>query len=187
MALCRRPFYFLRHGQTDWNVEQRCVGQTDVLLNEFGIAQAEAAAATVRTLRPGEVFYSPLGRARQTAFIVSAGSPWPLSAKIDLQEVCLGSKEGSIENDPFDGFILAWKGGLFIEGAETFTSFRDRVAAAVNDCLLKTAINPPLIVAHSGVFMALASACNLDCEKVDHCRPYRFSPTEWGWSIREAV
>jgi probable phosphoglycerate mutase len=184
MVLERRPFYFLRHGQTDWNVEQRCVGQADVPLNETGIAQAKAAASKVRALQPSAVFHSPLDRARQTAFLISADRSWPMFSEGDLREVCLGVKEGRLENAPYDDFVSAWQNGLQIEGAETFASFRRRVVAAVNNCLSKAAVTPPLIVAHSGVFMALASACGLCGEEIDHCRPYRFSTTNTVWSLQ---
>jgi hypothetical protein len=40
----KRDFYFLRHGQTDWNAEGRFQGHSDVPLNAIGLPQARAAA-----------------------------------------------------------------------------------------------------------------------------------------------
>ena len=38
--------YVARHGQTQWNAEDRVCGSTDLPLNEVGIAQARALAET---------------------------------------------------------------------------------------------------------------------------------------------
>lgn len=184
MDLNRKPFYFLRHGQTDWNLARRCVGQTDVPLNRTGIAQAKNAASGVSTLQPGTVFYSPLDRARQTAVLITVGLSCPLVCETDLREACLGVKEGQLENDPSDDFVSAWRSGQQIEGAEAFASFCHRVVSAANHCLSTADAAPPLIVAHSGVFMALASECGLIGEDVDHCCPYRFEPTDTGWFLQ---
>ena len=44
MPIPQRSFYFLRHGQTDWNAEGRFQGHTDIALNELGLSQARHAA-----------------------------------------------------------------------------------------------------------------------------------------------
>ena len=49
MPIPKRSFYFLRHGQTDWNAEGRFQGHADVPLNEVGLAQAELAPRDVRS------------------------------------------------------------------------------------------------------------------------------------------
>ena len=48
--LLHRPFYFLRHGETEWNVDGRAQGQADIPLNETGVAQAKRAAEVVAGL-----------------------------------------------------------------------------------------------------------------------------------------
>ena len=48
--LPHQPFYFLRHGETDWNKERRLQGMTDVPLNPRGEEQAELARAAAAGL-----------------------------------------------------------------------------------------------------------------------------------------
>ena len=66
--------YFLRHGQTDWNVERRLQGQQDTPINETGKAQARKNGQTLAGLidDPARFRYiaSPLGRTRETMDIV---------------------------------------------------------------------------------------------------------------------
>jgi probable phosphoglycerate mutase len=66
----KRPFYFLRHGQTNWNLEGRYQGHSDVPLNATGIAQARAAAACLAGVPIARIVASPLIRALVTAAIV---------------------------------------------------------------------------------------------------------------------
>jgi broad specificity phosphatase PhoE len=182
MRLTTKPFYFLRHGQTDWNAQSLCVGQADVPLNREGIAQARKAAKIVRGTLLGTIFCSTLGRAERTAWII-ADRRTPVIPQPGLCEVCFGVKEGLPEDNPHDDFVAAWLSGLAIEGAEPFHRFRDRVVAAVNDCLAWNGVAPPLIVAHCGVFLALAHECGSRLTNIDHCRPYHFMPTQGGWAI----
>jgi probable phosphoglycerate mutase len=73
--VARRPtIYYIRHGETDWNVAGRLQGRRDVPLNAHGRAQAAHCGDILRDLftrtgrSPAELDYvsSPLGRARET-------------------------------------------------------------------------------------------------------------------------
>lgn len=61
----------LRHGQTDWNIDLRLQGTADIPMNPTGIAQVELAARQLARHSWDFVLSSPLGRAKQTAQIVS--------------------------------------------------------------------------------------------------------------------
>ncbi|MGN6209814.1 histidine phosphatase family protein [Asticcacaulis sp.] len=65
-------FYVLRHGQTDWNVQMRLQGSTDIPLNETGRAQAHVAAKILAGEGINRIIASPLSRALETARIVGA-------------------------------------------------------------------------------------------------------------------
>jgi len=60
------PFWFLRHGETDWNAQGISQGNVDIPLNATGIAQARAAAERLRNRGIATIVASPLSRARVT-------------------------------------------------------------------------------------------------------------------------
>ncbi|MEL6921721.1 MAG: histidine phosphatase family protein [Pseudomonadota bacterium] len=68
------PFFMLRHGETDWNREQRFQGRTDIALNALGRRQAAAYANILNDQNSdwsGWTFISsPLSRARRTMEIM---------------------------------------------------------------------------------------------------------------------
>jgi broad specificity phosphatase PhoE len=73
-AMPRPTIYYIRHGETDWNVAGRLQGRRDVPLNARGRAQGFQCGNILRDLfaqrgrDPADLDYvsSPLGRARQT-------------------------------------------------------------------------------------------------------------------------
>jgi probable phosphoglycerate mutase len=92
--------YLIRHGQTEFNREDRFQGRVDSPLTELGIAQARAVGARLAALAaadPGDwrIVCSPLGRARQTAEIIAevAGLAPPQPDE-RLIEVSYGALEG---------------------------------------------------------------------------------------------
>ncbi|GAA5226358.1 histidine phosphatase family protein [Paeniglutamicibacter antarcticus] len=64
---------FIRHGQTNWNAEDRLQGSSDIPLNDVGREQARDAVAVLGTSTWDVVVSSPLSRARQTAEIIASG------------------------------------------------------------------------------------------------------------------
>ncbi|MFB2556113.1 histidine phosphatase family protein [Herbiconiux liangxiaofengii] len=64
-------FTFVRHGQTDWNLERRIQGATDVPLNDTGREQARQTGLVLAERQWDGIVASPLSRARETAEIIA--------------------------------------------------------------------------------------------------------------------
>jgi broad specificity phosphatase PhoE len=97
--------YFIRHGETDWNVEGRLQGQHDTPLNRAGLGQAARCGDILRDLlardgrdpRDFDYVASPLVRARKTMELVRAGLALdPAGYRTDprLAELSFGRWEG---------------------------------------------------------------------------------------------
>src|SRR5271154_5573888 len=149
-------FWFLRHGETDWNARNLSQGQVEVPLNAAGLAQAHQAAALLRGRGIASIVCSPLGRARETARIASETLHLPVEIEDDLREVAFGEQEGLPMGDWYDDWIA---GTMTPAGAEPFSVLRARVVVAVNRALQRPA--PVLVVAHGAMFRALRSAMGL--------------------------
>ena len=57
----------VRHGQTQWNRENRAIGHADIELNEEGRKQVQGLALALRRERVAAIYSSPLRRALETA------------------------------------------------------------------------------------------------------------------------
>lgn len=147
--LPHRPFYFLRHGETDWNRERRLQGHIDIPLNATGEAQALSARAIAASLGLKSIAVSSLMRARRTAEIVNDGLGLAITELPDLREFSCGPYEGSTDGTWLDD----WRADRTVAGPESFPAFRARVLAAMVEALRLD--HPVLIVAHGGVFWAL--------------------------------
>ena len=90
-------FYFVRHGESLWNVENRICGKTDIDLSEEGYAQAEKAAQEIlkQNLQIDLILSSPLLRAYHTAEIISEKTGIELQAEERLIEQNFGRFEGT--------------------------------------------------------------------------------------------
>ena len=93
--------YIARHGQTDWNLESRAQGRTDVPLNKTGISQAETLRDKIVDMEFDICYASPLKRAAKTAEIIVNGK-CPIVYNDLLVERCFGDFEGKKGKDLID-------------------------------------------------------------------------------------
>ena len=155
------PFWFLRHGETDWNARGLSQGNVDIPLNTVGWAQAERAAdALARTMgTPREIatiVASPLSRARNTAETVAAKLGLDIELDEGLREVSFGVQEGQEMGGWFDDWV---DGKLTPEGGESFEQLRIRTVDALNRALSRK--GPVLVVAHGALWRAFRSVAGL--------------------------
>lgn len=85
---------FVRHGETDWNVEMRLQGQTDRPLNPVGAEQARGLGLFFRGAAIDALYSSDLLRARQTAQPISNALGLPIINSVGLRERHFGRCEG---------------------------------------------------------------------------------------------
>ena len=165
--LAPRPFWYLRHGETDWNAQGLSQGRSDIELNATGIAQG-ANAAQIMAKHWGDfapvtrIVSSPLKRAFRTAEIVADalaeqdGVRLPITTDRELQEVCFGVQEGQ----PMGTWYDSWIAGEYTpEGAEPFQELVSRAVAAVDRATAGEGV--ALIVCHGAMFRALRMAMGL--------------------------
>jgi broad specificity phosphatase PhoE len=159
-------FYFLRHGETEFNRLKLIAGSTDVELNDTGREQAGAAVALVRPLGIDHIVSSGLRRAHDTAAIIAAALRIPHTMVGGLAERNWGTLEARPQT--------ARGAGEAPLGAETVDQFIARTRAALAEIDAK---GVTLIVAHSGTFRVLCRLLALDAggEAVANCHPVRFT------------
>ena len=95
---------FIRHGQTDWNVEGRMQGQQQVPLNNTGKEQALACGVHLVKHQWHQLISSPLLRAVETAQIFSEQLGLPVQIVQEFAEKGYGEAEGLRKHEIFSRF-----------------------------------------------------------------------------------
>ena len=146
----------MRHGQTDWNVENRFQGHTDIPLNAVGRAQVARAASILGTQEIDHIISSDLQRAFDTAAAVAAVKRLKVVADPQLRETHCGSWEGRTGPDieASDGANLArWFDGEDIPAGgdgERRSEVVKRMMQAIEQGLAECATGQTLLVVTHG-------------------------------------
>lgn len=86
--------YMIRHGETDWNVENKLQGRSDIPLNEKGRQLAKITGEALREVPFSAIYTSPLKRAKETALLIRRDRNIPIYEEERIQEVSFGIYEG---------------------------------------------------------------------------------------------
>ena len=182
MTLTRIAFWFLRHGETDWNAQGLSQGNVDIPLNPNGIAQAHTAAPMLRNRGIATIVASPLSRAHDTAKIAAATLGLPVHLDEGLRETSFGAQEGQ----PMKEWFSQWVEGTYTPpDAESFAVLRARAVAAVNRALAQAPV--VLVVAHGALFRALRAEMGLEPNvRTRNAWPMFCEPGE-PWTLTDAA
>ncbi len=150
----RQRIVLWRHGQTDWNIENRFQGHSDIPLNATGIAQAKRAAPLLMGLRPEKIIASDLTRAIQTAQALADISKLPIEIDAGLRETNGGKWEGKTgaqnRAEDYERFVT-WLDGNDLPAGETGER-RSEIAARAVSAIERALgeIETLIVVTHGG-------------------------------------
>jgi probable phosphoglycerate mutase len=153
----------VRHGETDWNRDNRFQGHADPPLNETGRAQARALAEELRGDRIAALYTSPLRRAGETAAILGSELGLEPRAEALLMEVDVGSWSGLTRTEVearFPAAFARWlEYGHGWEDGETYDALGERVVAGLSAIGAEHPDEAVVAVTHGGpIRSALAAA-----------------------------
>lgn len=151
-------FYFIRHGQTVWNVANKICGATDIELTEKGHQQAIETGQEI--LRQGihadEILYSPLMRAADTAKHISEIVGIPARVEPRLIEQNFGKYESTPRNgEEFQKakqqFVTRYDGGEFM------LHLAQRIYNLLDEIREESDHKTYILVAHNGISRVIQS------------------------------
>lgn len=151
-------FCFVRHGETDWNVQRRLQGHIDTPLNQTGQAQAEATAKGLNGHVFDAIYSSDLIRTLQTARYAAQLLDLPIHLRSDLRERHYGAFQGLTYSEAernFPGDYARFKAREaayeILDDGESLLQHRQRVQICLENIAAKHAGESVLIVTHGGV------------------------------------
>ena len=147
----------MRHGQTDWNIDFRLQGVTDIPLNETGLQQAQIAASVLKSDDWDFIASSPLTRARQTAEIVAAKLE---IAEVAIQELLLERSFGEAEGMTHEEWKRDFPDGM-PPGGESLAELRKRADLLLVEMLEVFRGTRVLAISHGALIRKLLAMVSL--------------------------
>ena len=156
--------YFVRHGQTVWNVEKRFQGLSDSPLTELGITQAKLLGEKLKDIKFDKFYSTSLKRAYDTANYIKGNRKQEVEIFDDFVEISMGDMEGIKQEDFKKLYPEQVKNFFFNQleydpssfGGESFLEVRERVIRGLNKFIeLNKNYERVLVVSHGATLKTL--------------------------------
>ena len=150
--------YFVRHGQTIWNVEGKICGATDIALTDLGHKQAIETGKKIleEHIHADEILYSPLMRAADTAKHISEMTGIPARVESRLKEQNFGKwestpRKGAEFQQAKQSFACSYEGG------ESMLRLAQRIYNLLDEIKAQSDEKTYILVAHNGIARVVQS------------------------------
>lgn len=157
----RTDIFFIRHGATAANLENRFAGRTEAGLHSEGIAQIEQVGERLRTAGITGIFCGPLARTRQSAELLAGQLGATVAVEPDLTEILIPHWDGLTKDAiraRFGPQYPTWLNTphLFsLPGCETLAAVQARAVTTVERLLAAQQGRNILVVSHLIVLRCL--------------------------------
>jgi probable phosphoglycerate mutase len=148
---------FIRHGETEWNSQQRMQGHSNSDLSSVGQAQIQALGQWMKNVPFDHIYSSDSLRAKQTAEAITQFSGHELKIDLRLREKNLGVFEGltseeARERHPEVFSLFKTAGSKYvIDEGESTQQLQDRALEIVDEIRIKHLEERVLLVTHGGL------------------------------------
>ena len=151
-------FYFVRHGQTIWNLEGKICGATDIALTDLGHKQAIETGKKIleEHIHADEILYSPLMRAADTAKHISEMTGITARMEPRLKEQNFGKwestpRKGAEFQQAKQSFACSYEGG------ESMLRLAQRIYNLLDEIKAQSDEKTYILVAHNGIARVVQS------------------------------
>lgn len=182
----KTTIYLIRHGETDWNLEKRVQGSTDIsMLTDKGKKEARSLKKELSGIRFYAVYSSPLKRSLETAEIVVPGKD--IKVKKGLTERHLGKFEGLFFSEIKERYpeIQKVKEQIgttpWFEGSEKLEDLGERGVKSLEEISNNNIGKKIAVFSHGGIIEATIAAI----QKIPQMHKDRFEHNNCGYSIIE--
>ena len=156
--------FLIRHGETEWNRQNRLQGKSDVHLSPEGIHQAMTLAEHLPFKHADAIYSSDLSRAFETAKIIAEKFNLKVKTMPELRETDFGDWEGRFISELFEESPKSF-GKFFTDPerchpphGETFLEAQARVMIGIREIIANHDDQNIVVVSHGAIIRLIIGA-----------------------------